>query len=202
MITEVFFDVETKTFFDETGVKDPSALGVSLVSVYRRILDNNLEEKEGQMLSFWENELNRMWPLFSDAKRVIGYNSKKFDVPALKPYAPDFFSRLPHFDLVDEIKKIYGKRVRLDVVAKDTLGIGKSDSGANAVLYFRRGDKESLEKLRRYCEDDVKLTRDIYHFGLTNKFLKFTDHWNTPRQIEVDFSYPADQKEVDQIGLF
>lgn len=64
MITEVFFDVETKTFFDESGASKPEELGVSIVSLYRRTLDEKLQEIEGKMYSFWEKDFEKMWPLF------------------------------------------------------------------------------------------------------------------------------------------
>ena len=78
----------------------------------------------------------------------------------------------------------------LNKIAKDTLGNVKTDSGANAVLYWKKGDKYSLAKLQSYCEADVRLTRDLYDYGLKHDHLKFTDHWNNPRTIAVDFSYP------------
>lgn len=202
-ITEVVFDVETKKFFDETSEKDPSILGASLVSVYKRTLDENLNEIEGEMLSFFEKDFQDMWKLFEGVNRIIGFNSLKFDVPVLKPYAPSYFPKLPHFDILDEIKRIHDRRVSLDKLAKDTLGKGKNDSGENAVKYYKKGDPESLRLLQKYCEMDVYLTRDIYDYALKNKELKFTDHWNTPRVIQVDFSYPKEsEEESKQIGFF
>jgi len=201
MLTEVFFDVETKKFFDETGNKKPEELGVSLVSVYKRTIDEDLKEVEGVMHSFFEQEISNMWTLFQNADRIIGFNSIKFDVPALKPYAPGYFSKLAHFDIAAEIKKILGRRISLNTIAKNTLGRGKIDSGANAVLYWKKGDPESLALLKKYCEEDVAITRDIYDFALLNKRLKFLDHWNNPREIEIDFSY-AKKEETPQIGLF
>jgi DEAD/DEAH box helicase domain-containing protein len=199
---EVFFDVETKTFFDEGGTKNPENLGVSLVSVYRRIIDDNFKEIEGAMHSFFEKDLKEMWKLFQNADRIVGFNSIKFDLPALKPYAPSYFFKLPHFDLIDKVKKAFGRRVSLDSLAKSTLGRTKIDSGANAVIYWQRGDEKSLKLLRKYCEEDVAITRDIYDFGLKNKKLKLIDHWNTPREIEVDFSYKREETSPPQIGLF
>ena len=201
MITEVFFDVETKTFFDESGASKPEELGISIVSLYRRTLDENLNEKEGKMYSFWENELPQMWDLFLDAQRIIGFNSIRFDVPALKPYSPPFFSKLPHFDILQEVKKVFGKRVSLDNIGRETLGITKIDNGANAVLYSQKGDNKSLSLLKKYCEADVDLTRRIYDFALKNKKLRFKDHWNNPQEIEVDFSYNKTE-EKPQLGLF
>lgn len=201
MLTEVFFDVETKKFFDETGNKNPEELGVSLVSVYKRTLDDDLKEVEGVMNSFFEAEIPNMWTLFQNADRIVGFNSIKFDVPALKPYSPGYFAKLTHFDIAAEVKKIIGRRISLNTIAKNTLGRAKIDSGANAVLYWKKGDPQSLALLKKYCEEDVAITRDIYDFALVNKKLKFLDHWNNPREIEIDFSYPV-KVEAPQIGLF
>jgi len=187
---EVIFDLETQKFFDDTGTADPADLGVSVVSLYSRQLDNDFKEISGEIHSFWEEELDQMWKYFQTADRIIGFNSLNFDVPALKPYAPTGFSKLPHFDIMDHVKEAFGRRVSLNKIATDTLGTAKTDSGANAVKYWRLHDKQSLAKLQSYCEADVLITRDIYDHGLHHRHLKFTDHWNTPRQIDVDFSYP------------
>lgn len=191
-ITEVIFDLETKKIFDDIVGNDPADLGVSLVSLYQRTLDENFNEIEGKVQSFWEEEFEKMWPIFQNAQRIIGFNSLKFDVPALKPYAPSQFSKLPHFDILEEIRKITDRRTSLNSIAKITLGKEKSDTGLNAVTYFAKGDSESLAKLKRYCEDDVLITKEVYDFAFKNKKLKFIDHWNTLREISLDFSYPKE----------
>lgn len=201
MVNEVIFDLETKSFFDETGDYDASKLGVSIVSLYKRALDENLNEVEGEMISFWENEINKMWGIFENAQRIIGFNSINFDVPALAPYSPPNFPKLPHFDILAKIKESIGKRASLDAVAKETLGSTKIDSGKNAIIYWQKGDNESLQKLKKYCEADVVITKDIYDFGLQNGFLRFKDYWNNLREVDVNFSYQ--EKEADiQKSLF
>ena len=203
MFFEVVFDVETKTFFDEAGTFDPSKLGVSIVSLYTRELDENLKEIKGKMLSFWEREFKEMWKYFDKADRIIGFNSLSFDVPALSPYSPPGFAKLPHFDVLYKIKEATGYKTSLNSLAKATLGTKKIDSGKNAILYFRKGDKKSLELLKKYCEKDVEITKDVYDYGLTNKILKFTDYWNNPREIEIDFSHTAKKNApVPQPSLF
>lgn len=192
-IYEVIFDVETKQFFDDTGTSDPGDLGVSVVSLYHRRLDENHHEIDGEMSSFWEQDFGQMWKYFLEADRIIGFNSLGFDVPALKPYAPPSFTKLDsHFDILAKLQAIVGRRMSLNALAKDTLGNTKTDSGANALVYWAKGDPESLAKLRSYCEADVALTRDLYDFTRDHKLLKYTDHWNNPRTVEVDFSYPVD----------
>jgi DEAD/DEAH box helicase domain-containing protein len=201
-MNEVIFDIETQKFFDETGTSDPADLGVSVVSLYTRRLNADFQEIEGQMLSFWEKELEDMWKYFRNADRIIGFNSLNFDVPALKPYAPADFAKLPHFDILDQVKAVFGRRISLNRIAKDTLGNTKIDSGANAIIYWQKGDPDSLKKLKKYCEADVSITRDIYDYGLKNGTLKFTDHWNTPREIKIDFSYSSQTFSAAQTSLF
>ena len=83
------------------------------------------------------------------------------------------------------------------------MGIEKIDVGTNAVLYWRKQDKESLKKLKKYCESDVDITKQLYDYVLDNSELKFKDRWNTLRTIEIDFSYPEKNlNEEEQIGLF
>ena len=202
MFDEVIFDLETKSFFIEDGKFDPSKFGVSILSLYHRKLDESFKEIKGEILSFWEKDFSGMWKIFQEADRIIGFNSLSFDVPALSPYSPSGFSKLPHFDILDEIKKIAGHKTSLHKIAKATLGMQKTDSGENAVLYWERGDKRSLELLQKYCEDDVRITKDIYDYVLKNKSLKFTDYWNNPREIEIDFSYTLRNDASPQATLF
>lgn len=194
---EVFWDVETKSFFDEAGTFDPAKLGVSIVSVYWR------KNGEGQMQSFWESDFDQMWKIFRDADRIVGFNTLGFDVPAMKPYAPADFAKLPHFDILEKVRLANdGHGASLNAIAKQTLNTAKIDSGENAILYWRRGDQESLALLKKYCEMDVAITRDIYDYAMQNKTLKFIDRWNNPREISVDFSYPESLDSAKQSSLF
>ena len=200
---EVFFDVETKKLFSEINTNNPGNLGVSVVSVYKRELNNNQKEIQGEMYSFWEHEFTDMWKIFKDADRIIGFNSLKFDVPALQPYALFCLAKLNHFDIMEKVYKSLGRRLSLDNLARSTLKETKIDTGINAVRYWRSGDKESLRKLRTYCEMDVQITCKLYDFGMKNSYLKFTDKWNNPRTLTVDFSYPNNKTySGKQISLF
>ncbi len=199
---EVIFDTETKRFFDEVEDNDPAKLGVSITSVYTRTLDDNFKEIKGKMQSFWENDFNEMFKLFEKADRIIGFNSVSFDIPALSPYFPPHWPKLRHFDILNEIKKIEGKRMSLNSLAKATLGNTKNDSGENAIKYWNQKTEESLAKLKKYCEMDVAITRDIYDYALRDGILKYVDFWNELHEIKLDFSYPLKQSEDTQGSLF
>lgn len=201
MVTEIIFDIETKKIFDDIEGSNPADLGISIVSVYKRQLDNELREKEGKIESFFEEDFPKMWPLFANVDRIIGFNSLHFDVPAMAPLAPYDFKKLKHFDIMDHIKNALGFRLSLNAVASESLGHSKIDNGLNAVYYWQEHSIESLAKLKKYCEMDVIVTKEVYDFGLKNKKLKYKDKWNTPRELEVDFSYPKTES-TPQMGLF
>lgn len=204
MKTEVFFDVETKKIFNEIADRDPGKLGISVLSAYRREMDGKGVERVGEMKSFFEVDFPKMWSWFEEADRIIGFNSFGFDVPAVNVYWERDFTKLPHFDIMDRVKNAWGRRIGLDAIAKETLGVGKIAGGLDAVAWWAKGDKESLGKLVKYCEMDVAVTRDIYDFVMKNKKIKFKDHWNELREVELDFSYPREEKKIEemQMGLF
>src|SRR3989344_7700180 len=191
---EVFFDIETKRWFDETGNRKLEDLGVSIVCMYVR--------PDDKMLSFWEKDFDQMWHYFRRADRIIGFNTLRFDVPVLAPYAPPDFAKLKHFYIYKELKLANDSHgASLNAIAKQTLGKAKNDSGENATLYWQLGDAESLTKLEKYCRMDVEITRDVYDFAIANKYLQYIDRWNTPRQVEVDFAYPKEDSST-QPSLF
>lgn len=191
MVTEAIFDLETKKLFSDIDGNNPADLGVSIVSVYHRKLDDNFVEVEGQMHSFFEKNFAKMWPLFGNVDRLIGFNTLKFDIPVLTPHAPFDLKKLNNFDILNVIKLALGHRLSLDAIARKTLDHRKTDVGTNAVLYWQQGDQGSLKKLQDYCEADVLVTRDVYDYGLKHGQLKYLDKWNTQRLVDVDFSYPA-----------
>lgn len=213
---EVIYDIETKKFFDQIDSHDPAKLGISVVSAYRREVDPDIKEIKGEMKSFWTDEVkgklpgelhffDEMWPWFTEADRIIGFNSLGFDNPAMDDIYEGDFHKLRHFDILKIVKDNFGHRVKLDSIAKGVLPESKNANGADAVMWWAKGDPESLMNLQKYCEMDVKVTKGVYDYGLKNKILRFKDRWNEPREIEVDFSYPFEKppEPVDeQMGLF
>lgn len=203
MITEVIFDVETKRLFSEIEGNEPGKLGVSIVSAYFRTVDEDQHEIKGELKSFWEEQFDDLFAMMKTAKRIIGFNTLKFDVPALQPYTQENFSKLPHFDIMQAVRAKLGHNLSLSTLGRYTLGHDKIDVGTNAVLYWKQHDEESLAKLKLYCEADVMLTRDLYDYGVVNKELKYLDNWNNIASFSVDFSYPKDVIDsTRQIGLF
>ena len=155
------------------------------------------------MKSFWVSDLDGLWPLMESAKRIIGFNTIKFDVPALSLHAPETFAKMPHLDIMQSVRSALGHSLSLSKLAIHTLGKDKTDVGTNAVEYWKKHDEASLSKLKYYCEADVLLTKELYDYGVINKHLKYMDNFNNIQSFPVDFSYPKDVIDASrQIGMF
>lgn len=94
--------------------------------------------------------------------RVITFNGERFDFEVLSKYAnvkPLYGASL---DLLVELQRILGFRVKLESVARETLGTTKSGSGLDAVAWWRAGERD---KVIAYCRQDVKLLVDLVKFA-------------------------------------
>ena len=171
---EVVLDIETRNTFQDVGSYNASLLQVSLVGVYFYETDT--------FESFMEEDLPKLWPRLERADRIIGYNLISFDYPCLQTYYTGELARLPTVDLLVEIEKRLGFRIKLDDVAQGTLGVGKSGTGLLAVEYWRKGE---IDKLREYCLQDVKVTRDVYEHALQNGEVNFLDRQGQKQVIPL-----------------
>ena len=189
MRREVVLDIETQNTFQDVGAYNPSLLKVSFVGCYFYETDT----VEG----FFEQDLPKLWPRLERAERIIGYNLIGFDYPCLQTYYTGNIMRLPTIDLLAEIERRLGFRIKLDDVAQATLGVGKSGHGLMAVEYWRNGE---LDKLRDYCLQDVKVTRDIYEYALQNGRVSFNNRQGQRQEIDLPIELP-EAKERPAINL-
>lgn len=186
MAGEIVFDIETKNTFDEVGAGNHKGLRVSVAVIYCYDTD--------EFKIFREETLGELWPILEKADLLIGYNSKYFDVPVLQNYYLGNLLQLPHLDLLEEIKKSAGFRLKLDDVAKATLQTQKSGHGLQAVEWYKAGEWEKIEK---YCTDDVRITRDVYEFGKKHKQIFYPDITGGVKPLPVNFNVV---KSVDTVG--
>lgn len=170
---KVVFDIETKSA-GVNGKLDVRDLEISVVGLY--------DSKTDQYRCFLEEEFAELWKIFEHTNLLIGYNSDYFDIPLLNRYYPGDLTRIKSIDLLDEIKKASGKRVRLDAVAEGTLGKKKTGHGLQAVEWWKRGE---LEKLKSYCLDDVQLTKELYDYVLENGVLRYISLGDI-REVRID----------------
>jgi len=172
---KIVFDIETKDV-PKTARFDPRDLEISVLCAH--------DSKTDSYLTFLEHELDDLWPILEHADLLVGYNSDHFDIPLLNKYYPGDLTRLKSVDLLKEIKKAGSKRVRLDAVAKGTLGKGKSGHGLQAVEWWKKGE---VEKVKQYCLSDVKITKELYDYARANQMLKYAD-LSGIREVKIDTS--------------
>lgn len=191
---QVILDVETKKTFDDVGGYFPEKLGISFVGICMR--ENT--HQEGELKGFFEKDLIQLFPILEQADVVIGYNIDNFDMPTLTDYYSGDISRIPTLDLMKKIKDSFGNRIGLDAVARETLGVGKSGNGLDAIKYYQQSQ---WDKLKDYCLQDVKVTRDIYDHGLRTGQVKFRNKWNRLIQCPVNFTFIPKKNTGVQMAL-
>ncbi len=168
------FDIETSNVFSDIGRSDPSALDLSVIAVY--------DSASNTYTSYFQNELNKLWPLIEHTDVLIGWNSDHFDIPLLNKYYPGDLSRIPSLDLMEEVRKAFGRRLKLDSVAQATLNVGKSGHGLQAIQWWQQGE---YEKVREYCIQDVKVTKKLFDYALKHGYVKF-EELGKKRKIPLD----------------
>lgn len=177
MSNEVVLDIETQNTFDEVGGYFTDKLKVSLVGVY--FYETDTYE------SFLEPDLPQLFSRLERSGRIIGYNSIGFDMPVLNNYYAGDLLKLPQLDILAEIQKSLGYRIKLDAVAQATIGTQKSAHGLQAVAWWKEGN---IEAIREYCLQDVKVTKEVYEFALKNGYLLFDERSGERKAIPVDLT--------------
>jgi len=183
---KITFDIETKDFYNDTD-----KINLALVGIYDSLTDS--------YSTYLEEDLSKLWPIFENADMLIGFNSDTFDIPILNKYYPGDLTQIRSLDILREIKTAYGRRMRLDQLAEGTLKKNKSGHGSDAINWWNGGE---IEKVRSYCIDDVRLTKELYDYALANNKLIFkeggvlneitldTSEWEKSREHKLTFSLP------------
>lgn len=183
---QIIFDLETKQIFTDVGGYYPEKLGVSFLGAIERLGLPEAGPVTETRHQFFESDLSHFFPLLNQADLIVGYNLLGFDLPALSVYGQIDLDTLPILDLFLEIKNQAGRRVSLDAVVSQTLGVHKSGVGLDAIKYYQQSD---LASLAAYCLKDVEITRDLYDFGRRHGYVKFLNHWNNPVELPVNFNF-------------
>lgn len=173
MTKEVVFDIETQS----AAGPDLHQMRISVVGAYFYDTD--------EYQCFEEKEFPALWKRLELGDRLIGYNSRFFDTPILNNYYPGDLNRFAQLDMLEEIHKALGFRLKLDDVAVATIGEGKSGHGLQAVEWWKQGE---IQKIKDYCLQDVKVTRMVYEYGLKYGALAYEDRLGGRKAIPVNFA--------------
>lgn len=179
--------------FDIESVSDSVVRGHVDVNEQELIVVAIHDSLTNEFSSYSREELPQLWPIMEKADLLIGFNSNSFDIPLLNRYYPGDLTVIPSLDLLVEVQNVLGRRIRLQSIAEATLGRGKSGDGLQAGVWWREGKQD---KVREYCIDDVRLTRELYDYAMENGKLKYKD-LREKRDIKLDTSHWG--KKADDI---
>ena len=161
----VILDVETQKGFNEVDRKKLHLLKVSVACLY--------DSRTNQYLSFEEKEMLKFEEYLKKADLLIGFNIRDFDMEVLSPYLITPIKNFPVLDILVEFEKVRGHRISLQSVAQATIGESKSGSGLDAIKYFQEG---RMDELKKYCLDDVRITKEVYEYGLKHGKINFVSN--------------------------
>jgi DEAD/DEAH box helicase domain-containing protein len=170
-------DVETQKLVQDVGGWDHvDKLGISVACAY--------DSKTDQFLSFLEADMKKLIELCEE-RLVVGYNIRGFDLPVMAPYGLDA-GKLDVFDIMYDLEALTRQRfLKLEAVARGTLGAGKSADGLMAVEWWKKGE---IQKIIDYCTQDVKVTRDVFQFGRQNGFVRIQRSEENITQVPVQWN--------------
>ena len=197
----VYFDLETKYSADEVGgwnrIED---MGMSVGVVW--------DSHDERFQVYLDHQVPDLVDHCCRADLVVGFNHVSFDYRVLAGarYADQQqrsqlhteLAGLPNFDMLVELKKQLGHRLKLEAVARPTLGTGKSADGLQALEWYKLGE---IDKIIEYCKMDVQVTRDLYLHALEHGKLDY-DSRSGIKSVSVDWNPQPQKAEAEQMSLF
>lgn len=149
-------DFETKKSFAEVGGRQNlKELGISIAGAYSYAQD--------KFFALEEHEIPLLENMLEETEHLIGFNLKFFDLPVLEPYLKKIsLDKIAVTDIFEDAQNFLGHRVGLAGMSQATLGETKSANGLEALEWYKQG---RIEDIKKYCLQDVKVTRDLYEYG-------------------------------------
>ncbi len=157
----MYLDIETLRLSHEVegGWNNIAGFGLAVAVTW---------DKDLGFRRWFEEDAPRLIAELEGFTRIVTFNGNRFDLEVLRKYAPVDALRQRSFDVLEELHKQLGHRVKLDQLARETLGSAKSGDGLQAVGWWRAGQKD---RVADYCEQDVAILRDLVAHGRANGYV-------------------------------
>ncbi len=187
MLDKIVLDIETKNSFADVGGKQNlKMLDVSLIGVY--------SYKRDEYFGFEEKDFPLFEKMLKETGVIIGFSIYNFDLPLIsKLYNNYDFSKYIILDILKEIEEKRGHRIKLDDLAQANIGVGKNGNGLEAIELYRKG---KIDELKKYCLNDVKITKELYELILEKGEIIIPSHFQKP--IVMPFEWHKLQNELNQ----
>jgi DEAD/DEAH box helicase domain-containing protein len=170
---EIFFDIETLRLSHEVegGWSNIARFGLAVAVTW---------DAQNRFRRWFEPDVKALISELGRFARIVSFNGDRFDLEVLRGYHPVGNLIPKSFDLLADLHKKLGFRIKLDDLARETLGYQKTGNGLEIVQWWREGRKEEVCK---YCENDVQLLVDLVEFARRKKYVVVNK-----RQLPVDWN--------------
>ncbi len=182
----VFFDLETRRSAAEVGGwHEAGKMGVSVAVTY--------SSRDQAYHIYTEEQVEALLEELRAADLVVGYNHIGFDYQVLQPFTFWTLADVTHnLDICTDLSSRIGNRVKLDSVAKVTLGgHSKTAEGTDALKWWKQYTQTKAPQymldIAKYCCFDVKVTMEVYNFGVQNGYVMYEDKQGNPVRIDVNW---------------
>jgi DEAD/DEAH box helicase domain-containing protein len=173
----LFFDLETQKSAEEVG-------GWNNIGAMKLALAVTFNPASAAYRTYHEKDVQALLLDLVMADKVIGYNIERFDLQVLQAYSERPLTRVRTFDMLADIYRKLGFRLKLGDLAETTLGVGKIADGLQSLQWWKEG---KIDLIEQYCRRDVEVTRNLYEFGRTNGYVLYRDRDGRPVRLPVDW---------------
>ena len=174
----VVFDLETQLSAAEVG-------GWNKTFLMRMSVGIVWDSRKDDYQIYHEKDVDQLIEHLQSADLIVGFNIVGFDYSVLRGYTNFDFRQLNTLDIIKEVYAYLRYRVSLDALATATLNSPKSADGLQALQWFKEGRMDLIEK---YCSQDVKVTRDLYRYGIEHGHLLFDRKEEGRMRIQVNWN--------------
>lgn len=184
----IVLDIETKNSFEDVGGRDGvKKLDLSVAGVY--------SYDENKYIAFDEHEMEKLGEILKRAQLLITFAGERFDLPVLEKYFNFNIHSIDHFDILEVVEKNLGRRISLAILAEANVDAEKSGHGLEAIGMYKRGE---IQKLKDYCLQDVKVTKEIYELIKKQGYLWIPER-NSSRMTKLAIEYKEEVSSQNQL---
>lgn len=201
MFRTLYFDLETKYSADDVGgwghIMD---MGMAVGVIW--------DAADGRFHVYLEHQVPALIDHLRQGDLTVGFNQISFDLNVLAGSRNREQEReqlylelvsLNHFDMLVELKKILGHRLKLDAIARPTLQHGKSADGLQSLQWYKDG---RIDLVIDYCKQDVAVTRQVHEYALNNGKL-FYESRSGVKTVDLNWNLnPPAPAPAEQMSLF
>jgi DEAD/DEAH box helicase domain-containing protein len=172
--SRIYLDVESQKSAQEVGGWKPELMLFGLAVTH--------DDAQGYR-TWYEKDIAVLVDLLLASDQVIGYNLIDFDFKLIAAYDRRIDQVVPKaVDLLTQISSRLGFRLKLDDVARATLGKGKTGDGMLSLTLWKQG---RIAEVETYCKMDVELTKELHAHALQNGMLRYPSYGQI-REVTID----------------